>query len=61
MIALCSQSTVKSMVADTMFVHLYPDRSTEIGKLGFPEAKFMKGGNVSYKLLDFINIFNKHR
>jgi hypothetical protein len=42
-------------------VHLVPDKLMGVGMLGFPEAKFLQGGNVNYKLLDFINIHNKHR
>ncbi len=50
------------IVADTLYVHLVPDKlMNNVGKLGFPEAKFLQGGNVGHKLLDFINIHNKHR
>ncbi|CAG8508778.1 6034_t:CDS:10 [Diversispora eburnea] len=59
-IALHSQCA-KNQVADTILVHLYPAELTQVGKLGFPEAKFKKGGNVGYKLLEFINISHKHR
>ncbi|RHZ74202.1 hypothetical protein Glove_227g124 [Diversispora epigaea] len=59
-LALHSQFT-KTLVADTILVHLYPAESAEVERLGFPEAKFKKGGNVGYKLLEFININHKHR
>ncbi|CAG8537465.1 6927_t:CDS:10 [Funneliformis mosseae] len=49
------------MVADTLYVHLVPDKLMNVDKLGFPEAKFLQGGSVSHKLLDFINIHNKNR
>ncbi|CAG8710086.1 10593_t:CDS:10, partial [Acaulospora morrowiae] len=59
-VAICSQC-FKNTIADTIYVYLVPDRRIESGKLGFPETKFLKGGNINYKLLDFINIHNKHR
>jgi hypothetical protein len=59
-IAIFSQLK-QNVVADTLYVHLVPDKLMDVGMLGFPEAKFLQGGNVSYKLLDFININNKHR
>ncbi|KAG9286670.1 hypothetical protein G9A89_012220 [Geosiphon pyriformis] len=51
----------KVTVADTLYVYLISDKLIEIGKLAFPDAKFLKGGNVGYKLLDFLNIFGKNR
>jgi hypothetical protein len=62
-IAIVSQlSQFKQIgVADVLYVHSVPDKLMDVGILGFPEAKFAQGGNVSYKLCDFINIYNKHR
>lgn len=59
-IAIISQLT-QNLVADTLYVHSVPDKLMDVGILGFPEAKFAQGGNVTYKLCDFINIHNKHR
>ncbi|CAG8602038.1 10794_t:CDS:10, partial [Acaulospora morrowiae] len=59
-VAICSQC-LKNLIADILYVYLVPDRRIESGKLGFPETKFLKGGNINYRLLDFINVYNKHR
>ncbi|CAG8480170.1 6506_t:CDS:10, partial [Dentiscutata heterogama] len=58
-ISIASQIS-KNVVADTIYNCLVPGR-LESGKLGFPDAKFLKGGIIEYKLLDLINVTNKHR
>ncbi|CAG8592011.1 4329_t:CDS:10, partial [Ambispora leptoticha] len=59
-IAIVSQAH-KTLVADTLYVYLVPDKSIKLGKLGFQHAKFLKGGNVDYKLLEYLNIWGKNR
>ncbi|CAG8805720.1 8882_t:CDS:2, partial [Racocetra fulgida] len=56
-ISIASQMS-KSAVADTLYAYLVPGR-LETGKLGFPDAKFLKGGIIEYKLLDLINVTSK--
>ncbi|CAG8485439.1 14772_t:CDS:10 [Dentiscutata erythropus] len=58
-ISIASQIS-KNVVADTIYNCLVPGR-LESGKLGFPDAKFLKGGIIEYKLLDLINVTSKHR
>ncbi|KAF0460889.1 mediator complex subunit 23-domain-containing protein [Gigaspora margarita] len=60
-ISIASQIS-KNVVADTLFSCLVPARlEFESGKLGFPDAKFLKGGIIEYKLLDLINVTSKYR
>ncbi|CAG8583738.1 10890_t:CDS:10 [Ambispora gerdemannii] len=51
----------KIVVANTLYVYLVPDMSVNISKLGFQHAKFLKGGNFGYKLLEYLNVCQKHR
>jgi hypothetical protein len=50
----------QDIVPYALYVYLVPTK-LDIGTLGHPAATFVKGGSLSYKLLDLLSINAKHR
>ncbi|CDS02982.1 hypothetical protein LRAMOSA00384 [Lichtheimia ramosa] len=58
-IALVSQMRGE-WVPFTLYVYLVPNEA-EVGTLGNPESTYLRGGSLSYQLLDLLSVSAKHR
>lgn len=50
----------QDVVPYTLYVYLAPPK-TDIDTLGYPSATYIKGGTLSYQLLDLLCVNAKHR
>ncbi|KAJ1940859.1 hypothetical protein EC988_006915, partial [Linderina pennispora] len=48
------------VVPNTLYTYLVPSRE-DIGQLQGPMTTYLKGGNIGYQVLDYINVGGKHR
>ncbi|KAI8972683.1 hypothetical protein BDB01DRAFT_845071 [Pilobolus umbonatus] len=50
----------QDVVPYTLYVYLVPTK-TDVHVLGYPSCTYIKGGKLSYKLLDLLSVNGKHR